>query len=370
MGRKAMRSSKGAVPLRLLEKDTGTKRVRLRVDTIDDLWFLEKLLQKGTVVGAETQRKLDQRPDKIRPDRTERVRLFLRIAVEGTEFQDFRDVLRIKGAILEGPPGVEGHHSFTVGPGTILELTFPALTDLELGILEEAQERSSAPKALAVFVDDRTEQLFRLHDYGIEELGTTVEVSMGKMFEEGSTLGPSRFHEITEMVRTNLGEGTPLLLIGPGFFKELLGAHLRTVLGISASRTVMVASSSNGRSAVIEALTGPKGMSGLLSQLRISQELELLDALMARIGEGGLATYGRQEVMECLLAGAVEHLLLSEDRFGEERGGPLLELCTNTHARSTIISSRHEPGKMFSRMGGIAAFLRYRPTSIRQPTMP
>jgi stalled ribosome rescue protein Dom34 len=125
----------------------------------------------------------------------------------------------------------------------------------------------------------------------------------------------------------------------------------------------MVPSSSNGRSAVIEAITGSKGMPGLLSEMRVSQELELLKELMGRIGAGGLAAYGRQNVIDCLNAGAVEHLLISEDIFREEREGPLMSLSLSTGARFTLVSARHEPGRMFSRMGGIAALLRFRPPS-------
>jgi protein pelota len=350
--------------LRLLDRDYQGNRVRLRVDGVDDLWFLEKLLLPGTVLGSETQRRLDPKPDKLRPDRTERIRVFLQIGVEATEFQEFRDVLRVKGRILEGPPGVEGHHTLAIGPGTVLELTFPALTGVEMGIIDEAVGRSYAPKALAVYVDDRTEQLFRLHDYGIEELGSSAEVTTGKMFDGGTLNGPARFAEITTMIKAYIQSDTPVVIVGPGFFKELLGTHLRSELGIPPSRFIMAPSSSSGKGAILEVMTNSKGIPGLLGTLRLSQEMELLRDLMERIGTGGLATYGRSEVLRCLETGAVEHLLLSEERFGEERGGPVMERCLSTGARSTIISVRHEPGRMFAHMGGIAALLRYRTNPI------
>jgi len=350
----------GAILLRLLDRNDQAKRVRLRVDGVDDLWFLEKLLLPGTVIGSETQRRLDPKPDKLRPDRTERITVFLRIEVERTEFQEFRDVLRVKGMILEGPPGVEGHHTLAIGPGSVLELTFPSLTGVDMGIIDEAVRRSTTPKALAVYVDDRIEQLFRLHDYGIEDLGSSEEVTTGKMFEGGTLNGPARFAEITDMIRANVQRDTPVVIVGPGFFKELLGTHLRNELGIPPSQLIMAPSSSTGRGAIMDVMANSKGIPGLLSTLRLSQEMELLNELMERIGTGGLATYGRSEVLRCLEAGAVEHLLLSEARFGKERGGPVMGLCLSTGARSTIISARHEPGRMFAHMGGIAAFLRYR----------
>ncbi len=327
---------------------------------MDDLWFLEKLILPGTVLGSETQRRLDPKPDKLRPDRTERVRVFLRIGVDGTEFQEFRDVLRVKGRVMEGPPGVEGHHTLSIGPGTVIELTFPNLTQMELGLLDEAVRRSSLPKALAVYVDDRVEQLFRLHDYGIEELGSSAEVTTGKMFDSVTLTSSARFAEITEMIRANAKSDTPVVIVGPGFFKELLGTHLRNELGIPPSMLIMASSSSSGRGAILEVMSNSKGIPGLIGTLRLSQEMELLKELMERIGKGGLATYGRSEVLMCLEAGAVEHLLLSEERFGEERGGPVMGLCLSTNAKSTIISARHEPGRMFAHMGGIAALLRYR----------
>jgi stalled ribosome rescue protein Dom34 len=110
----------------------------------------------------------------------------------------------------------------------------------------------------------------------------------------------------------------------------------------------------------MEVLSGSKGVKGLIGEIRLSYELEIIDELFERVSKGGLATYGRSEVLKVLEVGAVEHLVISESVFKEERGGPLLALATSTGARCSVISSRHEKGRMFSRMGGIAALLRFR----------
>ena len=68
------------------------------------------------------------------------------------------------------PQDISGHHTFNVDPGTVLDLDLgPEGKDM-VPLLDEAQDSSNRPKAIAVGIDDESAHVFRVRDYGLESL--------------------------------------------------------------------------------------------------------------------------------------------------------------------------------------------------------
>jgi len=103
-------------------------------------------------------------------------------------------------------------------------------------------------------------------------------------------------------------------------------------------------------------------------QTRISQEAELIDELTQRIATEEPATYGIDQVAEAAEFGAVETLLVVDDRLREERADGEWEVDVNEIVESVerkggdvvVFSAEFDPGRQLSTLGGIAAILRYR----------
>ena len=72
--------SRGVGRMRFLDRDDGRCIFRIRVDSIDDLWYLDQVIQIGTKVGAHTFRKLEAKEDQVRAydQQSTAVLLFLR----------------------------------------------------------------------------------------------------------------------------------------------------------------------------------------------------------------------------------------------------------------------------------------------------
>jgi protein pelota len=90
---------------------------------------------------------------------------------------------------------------------------------------------------------------------------------------------------------------------------------------------------------------------------------------MARIAEGAKVAYGIEEVAEAAEYGAVERLLVLDDRLRAERAGEgewdtdINEVIENVERQGgevTVFSNEFDPGQQLSNLGGIAALLRYR----------
>lgn len=332
---------------------------RLRITEMDDLWYLYQIIGGGTKVGGLTYRKLEAKEDQVRASDQPRVKVYLWIEVEDVEFHPFTDALRVKGVIVEGPGDMTGHHTFNLDPGTTMEMIKENITKEEVDLIEEAEAASALPKALVLMVDDENAQLYRIREYGLESLGNARSGPGGKRYE-GSDKWESLFKEIEELIVINHSEGIPLLIAGPGFFKERVSKRLREA-GISRPEDIhLITSSSSGLSGLREALVKGDGMGKVIEDMRFARELNLMEELMGRIGKGTLAAYGLDEVKRALDIGAVETLLITEEMFRTPEGKELLEKCGDMGSAHYLISSSHDGGKMLDKLGGAGALLRFR----------
>ncbi len=73
--------------------------IAVSAETLDDLWHLKYIIEKGDLVFALTRRKADSASDKLRPEKVEKVKVRLGIRVEELEFHKFANRLRIHGPI-------------------------------------------------------------------------------------------------------------------------------------------------------------------------------------------------------------------------------------------------------------------------------
>jgi len=95
---------------------------------------------------------------------------------------------------------------------------------------------------------------------------------------------------------------------------------------------------------------------------RLSRESEAVERLLEGISsEEGAATYGPDAVERAVDLGAVELLMVTDDRLlGDEGWGDLLERGEERGGDYLVVSSEHEPGAKLDALGGVAALLRFR----------
>ena len=87
--------------------------------------------------------------------------------------------------------------------------------------------------------------------------------------------------------------------------------------------------------------------------------MEAVERLMEEIGKDGLATYGPGEVAAAASAGAVEILLILDEKLREHDFDDTVRNVEVQNGNVLVVSSQHDSGSMLSALGGIAAILRY-----------
>lgn len=343
--------------MRLLHQDSRTNEVKLLPETVDDLWHLYNLIDEGDLVFAVTYRRKEERPDKLREGRTEKIRMRLGIRVKKVEFHESDDRLRLLGTIESGPQDVGEHHTLLLSPMEDISIAKPQWRKLHFERVKRALESSEKPKVFFVAIEDTEAVIASTRDYGVREHATIARSPEGKMYESKSTEG-EYLDEIVEKLRQMMSE-EPLIVLGPGFQKEALAKRLREKLPETAKRLSVQSTGQAGMAGIHELMK--KGIGGkVLEDSRVAKETMLTEKLFSEIAKEGLYAYGEEQVMNAARSGAVDTMLIIDSKVRSAAADELLRLVENTKGQFVIVSSLHEAGRRLESLGGVAAILRFR----------
>lgn len=331
--------------------------ITLVPETLDDLWHLKYIIEKGDLLFALTKRKADAVADKLRPEKVEKKTVRLGIRVEDLEFHKFSNRLRIHGLIEQGMDA--GHyHTFNVEEGVDLSILKTWKKD-QLERIDEAEKSSKRPRVVIVAVEEGDADIGLVRHYGIE---TYSHISQSSGKGEG-TLRDVFFQEITEQLLHAASESESVVVAGPGFTKEDFMKYLCSREPDLASRVVTEDTSSIGMSGFQEVLRRG-AVDRIMEESRIARESSLMDELLKEIATDGKVAYGLEEVKTALNYGSIDTLLVADEmlRIEREKGSidSFLRDVENNQGKIVVFSTIFEPGQKLLALGGIAALLRFK----------
>ncbi len=342
--------------MKVIHQDTRTNEIKLRPDSIDDLWHLSHLLDELDLVYASTYRRKEDKGDKLRPERTEKVRMRLGIRVRKVEFHESDDRLRLLGEIESGPQDVGQHHTLMIGIGDDITIVKTEWKQAYLERIKRAIDASDKPSVVFVAIEDSEAVIALAREYGFKESATITRNPEGKMYDSKSNEEAYLDEVINKVVPVLKGE--PLVILGPGFTKESLARRIREKHPDLPSEVILLSTGQAGMAGVHEAMK--KGLGGkAVENSRVARETRLVEQLFSEIGSNGLFSYGMQSVRAAAEAGAVKLLLVIDEKVRTDEADDLLKLVERSRGEFVIISSLHEAGRRLESLGGIAAILRY-----------
>ena len=348
--------------MRVIHKDLRQGKIKLAVETLDDLWHLQHLVRPGDVVTSTTWRREQESGDKLRPERMEKKLVTLSIKVDDIEFHKYANRVRILGKIIEGPD-MGKHHSFGFEPGSALTVTKQWSPD-ELQRIREAAQARRRPRVLLVALEDSSADLAVVRQYGLDEVGTLSHVRAGKRYAVESGAEEKKFfHRLAEAMKNIISrEDIKVAIVaGPGFTKEIFNSFLKEKFPELSKSVRLGEASSGGRAGLYEIVR--RGLVELVSKEdRLSLETSLMGQIMEGIAKGGLVSYGKSEVEQAANAGAIEKLLVADELLRSNRNEVLkiLDTARKTRAEVIVISTEHDAGKQLLALGGMATFLRFK----------
>ncbi|MFQ5620834.1 MAG: mRNA surveillance protein pelota [Candidatus Nanoarchaeia archaeon] len=332
----------------------------LTVESMEDLWYLQQIIEPGDVVKGRTTRKVKIEGGSERTAAVVKKHVHLEITVEKTELTDTQ--LRVSGQVLHGTEDVRSgsYHTFAIDPGIQFTLRKTQWLSFHWEKLDEACMPTHAP--IVILVHDRETGIFALlKKTGVEILNTMKgQVAKKRMEQQSSNF----FNELAKQLHAYDDRFSPesVILASPSFFKE----YVQHELGDMHGKLILATVSSVGDSGIKELLRRDE-VKAAVAHDRYTQEAKHVDRLCEEIGKDGKASYGFKACKEAADSGAVEQLFVTDKLLKKmheegtyEELDALFKTVDNADGRIVIISSSHEGGQKLDGLGGIGALLRFK----------
>ena len=344
--------------------EEGRERMTLVPENVDDLWHLSYVLEPGDLVSGDTTRRIQRDDDQMRDTGGEREHLHVTLEVEDVEFARFANRLRVGGVIVDCSREDQLGHHHTINVEERNEFTIEKhFKKDQKDRLEEAEQASENPDVAIATVEEGAAYIHTVQQYGTKEYGSfTRPTGKGEYARPRSELFAELGSALSHL------DVDAVILAGPGFTKQDARDYIEENHPEVAEKLTVVDTSGVGDRGVHEVLKRG-AVDEVQTQTRISKEAELIDELMENIAQGAKAAYGIEQVAEAAEFGAVETLLVLDERLRDERQGrgdwdvdvnDVIESVEQKGGDVTVFSEEFAPGEQLKNLGGIAAILRYR----------
>ncbi|MBI2079161.1 mRNA surveillance protein pelota [Candidatus Micrarchaeota archaeon] len=340
--------------MKLNKLDRKTGELRIQIETVGDMWHLEKILSVGDTVEASTFRtvKLGTKEEK-KP-------VFIAINVENVEFSKSINRLRIRGKIIRGNPEefvqLGRYHTIDVEPRDKITV-FKEWKDYQLKRLKEAEKESKRPLIRIILLDEEHALTAVVRGYGIE-YGPEIENHARKRDEKFEEKTLQYLGELMALIEKH-EEKT--IMAGPGFTKDNLKKFIERRKPELLKRIVFESCSYAERSGINELMSNGV-LERIIGEDRLEKETKLINEFIKQLNKNDeLVAYGLEAVKKAAKQYAVEHLLVLDEflRTSKETD-ELVDFVDKNKGRITIFSEESDPGFKLKGFGKIAAFLKFK----------
>ncbi|MBU0457533.1 MAG: mRNA surveillance protein pelota [Nanoarchaeota archaeon] len=333
---------------------------KIKINDLDDIWYLSHLIDIGDFVKGKTTRKI-----KIgEGENAKTVKKTLTLKIEAETVDLTESTLRVNGKIKEGPEDIpkDSYHSISLEEGSEFFLEKVRWLEYHKQKLKEACEKKYN-YLLCLF--DREEALFALtKKFGYDILAKIT----GEVQKKAKKVEIKKDFqiELIKALETYDGRYNPesIILASPAFYKEDL---FKKIASAELKKKIVLASCSDiSERSLDEVLRHPE-LSNQLKDSRARVELLLIEELLNEINKKDKASYGWKEVKESIDSGAVSKLLITDNFIQQKRNAKQfaeVDECMKSvdalKGEIHVISSKNDSGKKLNGLGGIAAILRYK----------
>lgn len=353
--------------MKILNYDPKNEKVTVKIDNIDDLWILSRIIEPSDVVGGETTRitKKEENQEGIRK------RMWVRIKVDKIEFKKHGDNLRALGTIIESSNEDVPHgeyHSLTLSPGHKIDI-FKKLQKWQFERLKDAETSSMHPKLILCSADYGEASVALLREFGIEYITELSKSLPGKKKEAMKEYDKSRSEFMEELAKmleeiSEAQKVEKIILGGVGFFTENFEKYIEKFQKLK-KKIFFVKISSSGKPGINEIIKRGE-VDRIIKGSRVQEETHLIEKFFAEVSKSSqFVVYGSEDVRKAVEFGAVDTLLVSDYAISRrkeagtfEEFGNLMADAEKSGAKVMIISEEHESGERFSKIE-IAALLRF-----------
>ncbi|NCS70687.1 MAG: mRNA surveillance protein pelota [Candidatus Aenigmarchaeota archaeon] len=342
--------------MKIIKSDLKQGLLTVKVEVEEDLWHLKNIVEIGDKIKSRTMRSLfiERNGQKIK---TGKKPMILKLELEKIEFNESLFRLRLMGKILEGPDDVQlgSYHTIEIGVNDILSIIKKTWKKYQLQKIQKSQKKT--PKVLLAVVDNNEATFAMMGSSGLK-IVSDLRNQYSIQYEEEKT---QEFYKAvaTEIERLS-SQSKKIILAGPGFAKE----HVKKIIqknNPEVDEFIILDSTSSATKSGISELLKRGNLDKVIQENEIAIETKLVEEFFSHLKkDDGLVAYGFDSVKGADDMGAIEIILVSDQKIKDSSVEKLLNSVESKGGKVEVISTAHESGDQFDRMGGLGAILRFK----------
>jgi len=341
--------------MKILKSDLKHGMIFVKIEVEEDLWYLKNIIVVGDSVKSRTMRSqfIERNDQKIK---TGKKSMLLKLELEKIEFNENVYKLRLMGKIIEGPDDVQlgSYHTIEVGVGDLLAIIKNKWKKYEIDKIKKSEKK--VPKTLLAVVDNNEATFAILGASGLK-IVSDLSNRYSIQYEEEKT--PEFYRSVAKEIENLSQDSKKIILAGPGFAKE----HVKKILEKQPEldeKVIIDSTSSATRSGIAELLKRGN-LDKIIQESEVIKETKLIEEFFTHLKkDDGFGIYGVDEIEKANEIGAIEIILVSDKRIKNQEIEELLNFIENKGGKIEVISTAHDSGEQFDRMGGLGATLRFK----------
>ncbi len=338
-------------------KDEGL--VKVKADSVEDLWHIERVIVPGDLVAAKSWRRFKTSEG----ESGEKKEILVQVRAEQVEFSEHANKVRVTGRIIAGGPEefiqVGSYHTIDIEPQFAVDIKKAAgWRQYELDRLYNAQRAAKKVHIAIVVMDERNALFANVKEYKVD-FAFEIESHASKRDKDSESKRLQYYGDVMKALSELKAD--VIVVAGPGFAKDGLRKFIADRAPELLKRLHFETASSAEHSGVYELLK--QGVADkILGEDRTAKEFALIEEMMVRISKDtGLAAYGVAEVRKAVESSAAEKLLVTDALLRKDKAvEALLEDAEKLRCEIRIFNSENPPGQQLAGLGGIAALLRFK----------
>ncbi len=328
--------------------------LKARVDNLEDLWALQRVVFAGDIVKAESERKF--KPEEGSEGEFKTVVITLR--VEKTELDKSAGRLRILGKIMEGKPleyvKLNSYHTLNIAPDTELEISKSKWHRYLVDVVRNAVLESKRPRLGLIVVDDEKALPAYLLGYGIEFKNTIYSNLSKRMSQKDFREQEKKYFDEVLGVAARMNVDT-VVIAGPGFTKDDIKAYANESGALKKSvKNLVFGSASNAERSGIYELIKSESVAKLMQRERISREFALMEQFLQGLG-AGTSKYGIENVSTAIDDATAGIVLVNDSTLWDKNTEDVLEKAEKRRLTIEIFNADDEAGMQLGGFKGIAS---------------
>ena len=348
--------------MKILKKDLKNGTVKVRIESLDDLWTLSKIIEVDDVLFGTTERKIklgDSSTD--RNVKVVRKKMTLTVQIEKVEYEPALQTLRATGKITDGPEDIPrgDYHSF----GLAIQDEITIKKEWLQFQLEKIDQAQHAADSLLICLFDREQSIIGTYSrQGFKKI-TSLAGTIAKKVD-ASQQTEDFYGEIAQTLSQSFSKINPkaVILSSADFFKDYVLKRLTETI---AKKTKWIPTQDVNEQA-IQQLVKSQEFLHLEVTKQVASQAVILEQILKEISADGKATYGFNPIKQAANMGAISDLLVANDVLLKAKENDTysqlastMQLVEQGQGNVFIIENESPLHKTVEGLGGMCALLRY-----------